>query len=154
MTKSTIQFYIIFALLLLAIPISSNTVTEAGSFKPVSNDSIDLQGIGPDSFVSNWNTTKSGTGSSNSTQIKFPLESTGTYNFIVDWGDGTTDTITSYNQAEVTHTYYNTPGTYTVVVNGTLKGWRFNYGGDRLKIIEISQWGNINFGNLRDYFQG
>jgi len=29
----------------------------------------------------------------------------GTYNTLVDWGDGNSDLITSWNQAEVTHTY-------------------------------------------------
>ena len=56
-----------------------------------------------DMFISLWDTTEDG--ESNSNQIKLPLESSGTYNFVVDWGDGSNDTITSYNQDEVTHTY-------------------------------------------------
>ena len=44
-------------------------------------------------------------GGSNSNQYRLPTISTGTYDFEVDWGDGTTDTITSYDQTEVTHTY-------------------------------------------------
>ena len=53
-------------------------------------------------FITVWNTTKPG--SSGNNQIKLPLRSSGTYLFLVDWGDGTDDIITSWNQAEVVHT--------------------------------------------------
>jgi len=62
----------------------------------------------PNDFISVWDTSKTSDGSSIETQIKLPLESTGTYDFTVDWGDGTSDTITTYNQPEVTHTYRRT----------------------------------------------
>lgn len=157
MPRSTIQFYTFLAIFLMAIPISTQDtwVTESSDHSEVPNsyESVELQGIGPDSFVSRWNTASTSTGSSSSAQIKLPLESSGIYNFIVDWGDGSTDTITVYNQAEVTHSY-NTSGVYTVIINGTLKGWRFANSGDKLKIIEISQWGNLNFGNSGNYFYG
>ena len=54
-------------------------------------------------FISEWKTDNAGT--SNDDQITLPLVSSGTYDFTVDWGDGTQDTITSHDQAEVTHTY-------------------------------------------------
>jgi hypothetical protein len=72
-----------------------------------------------------------------------PLNSVGIYNFEVDWGDGTTDTITSYNQAEVTHTY-SSAGIYTIECTGALKSFSFNNTGDKLKIKEIFNWGGSN----------
>ena len=51
-------------------------------------------------FKFSVDTTQSG---GTTTDFKLPTKNTGTYNFVVDWGDGTTDTITSYNQAETTH---------------------------------------------------
>ena len=104
-------------------------------------------------FVATWNTANVSTGSSANNQVRLPLESVGTYNFTVDWGDGTTNTITSWNQAEATHTYAAS-GTYTVALNGTIRGFRFANNGDRLKILDVSQWGNINFGNRSNYFYG
>ena len=106
-------------------------------------------------FVSTWNPANTSPGSSASGQVKLPLEASGVYNFTVGWGDGTSDTITSWNQAEVTHTY-SAPvlSSYTITISGTLKGWRFGNVGDRLKILNISQWGNVNFGNNGGYFQG
>ena len=99
-------------------------------------------------FISAWTTT----GSSES--ITLPLESGGTYNFSVDWGDGSSDdTITTYNQTEVTHTY-STANTYTVTITGTIDGFRFANGGDKTKISNISQWGSLTLGNNGSYFQG
>ena len=58
-------------------------------------------------FETIWNTENSvgSAGHSLTKQIKLPLVSTGTYNFTVDWGDGTTNQITVWNAATTTHTY-------------------------------------------------
>jgi len=105
------------------------------------------------SFISVWNTSKTSSGSSNSNQVNLPLISSGTYDFMVDWGDGSQDTITSWDQAEVTHSYAS-EGIYTITITGTIIGWQFNNGGDKLKIIEIKQWGCLRLGNDGSYFYG
>ena len=92
------------------------------------------------------NTNNISTGSSTNTQFRLPLVSNGTINFVVDWGDGTSDTITTFNQAQITHTYPST-GIYNIVITGTIRGWRFNNGGDRLKILNIRNWGTFNMTN-------
>jgi surface protein len=89
------------------------------------------------------NTNNTSAGSSTSTQFKLPLVSSGTLNAVVDWGDGTSSTITTWNQAEVTHTYA-TAGVYDIKITGVLRGWQFNNGGDRLKILDIINWGSLN----------
>jgi len=104
-------------------------------------------------FISVWNTSKTSIDSSNADQIKLPLQSSGTYNFNVSWGDGNIDVITDYDQAEVNHTYSN-PGQYTIIINDTILGWCFKGGGDKLKIVEISQWGSLQLGNDGYYFSG
>ncbi|TFG17611.1 MAG: BspA family leucine-rich repeat surface protein, partial [Promethearchaeota archaeon] len=105
------------------------------------------QASNPNAFISRWDTTK--WGSSGNNQIKLPLTASGEYNFFVDWGDGTNDTITVYNQTEVTHTFPSS-GIYTVNITGTIVGWKF--GGDSEKIIEIQQWGCLRLGNTGNYF--
>ena len=114
---------------------------------PEGNAPIDTE------FSSRWDTTKTSPGSSDNNQIKLPLDAGGTYNFFVDWGDGTNDTITSWNQAEVTHTYA-TQGVYATNITGTIIGWRFSDEGDKLKLLEIKQWGNLRLGNSGGYFYG
>lgn len=113
-------------------------------------------------FVTQWNTTKISGTSSASNQIQLPLLSTGNYNFTIDWGDGSTDNITIYTQAETLHTYA-TEGVYTLVINGLIEGFRFaNYlggssftlAGDHLKIIDILQWGDFRVGAAIGSFYG
>lgn len=105
----------------------------------------------PNAFISIWDTTQPGVSGSN--QVQLPLESSGNYNFLVDWGDGSDDTITVWNQAEVIHTY-SFSGEYVINITGTIVGWRFNNAGDRTKIMEIQQWGCLRLGNLEAYFDG
>jgi len=100
--------------------------------------------IGSKPFISTWRTTNTSTGSSASTQVKLPLVATGSYSFTVRWGDSTSNLITVYNQAEVTHTYA-VAGDYTIQITGTLIGWEFNNTGDRLKLLTITQWGALKF---------
>ena len=107
----------------------------------------------PNSFLSIWDTTKTTTSSSNNNQIHLPLQLGGTYSFEANWGDGTNDTITSWDQASTTHTY-TVPGVYTLNITGKIQGWRFNNGGDRLKILEIEQWGSLQLINSGSYFYG
>ncbi len=102
-------------------------------------------------FISTWTTSLSGT--SNSTQITLPLEASGNYNFAVNWGDSSSDNITEYNDSAVTHDY-SSSSTYTVTITGTIEGWRFNNGGDKSKIIGLSQWGPLKLGNNTGYFYG
>jgi len=107
----------------------------------------------PNAFLTVWDTTKISIGSSNSDQVHLPLQSNGIYNFFVSWGDGSNDTITLWNQSAVTHTYVSL-GIHTINITGTIVGWQFNYGGDRLKIVEIQQWGCLQLGNSGNYFCG
>ncbi|MEX0803334.1 MAG: BspA family leucine-rich repeat surface protein, partial [Candidatus Binatia bacterium] len=104
-------------------------------------------------FVSTWETSNTSTGSSTSTQIALPLTSAGTYAFDVDWGDGSSDTITVWDQAETTHTYASA-GEYEVRITGTIEGWRFNNGGDKLKILAAVGGGILNPGSDNGQFYG
>jgi len=100
-------------------------------------------------FVSTWNTNNTSGSSSASNQVKLPLYNGGTYNFTVDWGDGTQNTITSWNQAETLHTYASI-GTYTIGIVGTISEWSFlnSVVTDSEKIVSISSWGSLQFGTL------
>lgn len=102
-------------------------------------------------FISVWDTTKTSAGSSASNTITLPYQSPlGSYSGTIDWGDGTTS-VNSY--ANRTHIYASS-GIYTIKVTGTVVGFSFNNGGDRLKISEIQNFGGINFGNSASYFYG
>lgn len=107
-------------------------------------------------FTFSVNTNNTTVDSSISTQYQLPLIDAGAISMDVDWGDGTTDTITSYNQAETLHTYASS-GTYTVVITNEVRGWAqyqspaalYN---DNLKIINISKWGEFNVTGIGSVF--
>jgi surface protein len=104
-------------------------------------------------FKSTWDTTLTSTGSTATNQIKLPLISAGTYDFLVNWGDGTSNTITTWNQAEVTHTYASA-GVKNITITGKIRGWQHNNNGDKLKILSVQSWGELNIGNVVSAFFG
>lgn len=94
-------------------------------------------------FTTVWKTNNAGT--SSSTQITWPTIATGTYNCTVYWGDGNNSVITTFNDAAWTHTYSGA-GTYTVRIVGTFDGISFNNGGDKLKLLQVLNWGGARLG--------
>lgn len=99
---------------------------------------------GVNNFVFSVNTNAAG---SSSTQFQLPLVSSDSISMNVDWGDGTKDIITEYNQAETLHDYASTggAGVYTIKISNEVKGWRFANSGDKAKLNLISNWGGFNF---------
>ena len=104
-------------------------------------------------FVSTWDTRNISSGSSDANSVTLPLVSDGHYNFTVNWGDDSTDTITAWDSISATHRY-STPGRYTITISGQIEGFAFQGSGDRLKLIDISQWGSLKLGNTGRYFEG
>lgn len=117
-------------------------------------------------FVTHWDVSlNSGTGNNGNpftgsgvNRLELPLVYDGTYNFTVDWGDDTSDTITSSNQPEATHNYA-TGGEKTVTIRGSIHGWGFRTdpdsqgSPDALKLVGVTSWGPLevidsNFGGL------
>lgn len=89
--------------------------------------------------------------SSASNQYTLPTVWGGNYDFTVDWGDGSADDITSWDQAEVTHTYA-TGGVYEIRIEGKFEGVNFHRhvgadgtGGtghvDCRKLLNVYSWG-------------
>ena len=77
-------------------------------------------------------------GTSASDQFTIPTTGTG-YNYDVDWGDGTTS---SGLTGSTTHTFPSA-GNYVVKISGDFPQIYFANGGDRLKVLEVQNWGNI-----------
>jgi len=91
-------------------------------------------------FVSNWDTSNAWVWTSS--QIVLPLDSSWTFNFEIDWWDGTSDTITTYDQAEATHTYA-AAGTYTLTMSWQLDGISFDeQSSSNRKLVEVTDWWN------------
>lgn len=128
------------------------TVTVTGE---VTSSRYDFGGVNPkiilntvpieNVFEATWDTTRTTAGSTTSTQIALPLVAAATgslYNFVINWGDNTSSSISSSLQSEVTHTYASS-GTYITKMWGTMRGWRFNGTGDRNKLQSVNKWGGL-----------
>jgi len=85
--------------------------------------------------------------------ITLPLPLAGEYDFVVDWGDGTTGIVTAYNDADIMHTY-TTAGIKTVSIMGKMTHWSFNNGGDKLKITDVLRGGYSGLTSLSGGFYG
>ena len=120
-------------------------------------------GIAPPSpFRTTWDTRiniadYTTTSVSASNKIVLPLHNDGTYDFEVDWGDGTSDHITTASTGAKDHTY-STPGIYTITITGALQGFSFGrltdstmvphqsaHVTDAQKLLSIDEWGCLRF---------
>ena len=99
-------------------------------------------------FIIQVDTTKSGVTSDHAFQI--PTENGYTYNYNVDWGDGNTTTGTS---TSATHTYVAS-GLHTIKITGTFPSIKFNFGGDKDKLVAITQWGTNPWQAMNSAFAG
>ncbi len=108
-----------------------------------------LNSLSGQSFITTWNTSNPGT--SNASSITIPTGA-GAYNYDVDWNnDGVFDQIGI--AGGITHNF-NAPGIYTIRIRGNFPTITFNNAGDKLKIIEIKQWGSIAWGSMKNSFYG
>ena len=91
-------------------------------------------------------------GVTSNTQFRLPLTTSTGLDFVISWGDGVVERITSHTAAEVTHTYPSS-GIYQIQISGSILGWQFNNGGDRQKMLNIITWGALNI-SVGDGFYG
>ena len=82
-------------------------------------------------FVTTWDTENLGGTGSATKVILLPM----TAGVEVDWGDGTVNNLN-------THTYA-TGGIKTVKIEGAVTGFKFNNGGDKLKLTDVSNVGGL-----------
>lgn len=99
-------------------------------------------------FITTWKTDNSGVSADN--QITIPTHPDEAYDYSVDWGDGSSDTNTI---GSITHTY-DVPGIYQVSISGEFPRIYFNESGDKDKILNIKQWGNIHWTSMESAFAG
>jgi len=100
-----------------------------------------------DDFVTTWKTDNPG--ASGPTSITVPMVG-GPYD--VDWdNDGIFDEFGLSGQ--VTHDFL-VADTYTIRIRGVYDSIRFDFAGDRLKILSLDQWGTNLWTTMTDAFRG
>ncbi|WP_444995089.1 BspA family leucine-rich repeat surface protein [Aliikangiella sp. IMCC44359] len=112
-----------------------------------SNATISITTITEVPFITRWKTDNPGT--SNDTQITIGTYSSATYNYQVDWGDGSTDTNVT---GDITHTY-SAAGTYNIEISGDFPQIYFRSAGDTQKLLSVEQWGNRQWRSMNRAFE-
>lgn len=87
----------------------------------------------------------------NTDQHTLPLSSGYNYNFVVDWGDGTTSSITSWDDTDKSHTY-QAVADYEIKIKGLCEYVYFY--NDASQLISIDNWGNTGFISMEQSFEG
>lgn len=106
---------------------------------------------GSDDFAFTVKTDNAGT--SAATEFTIPTDDGYGYNYSVDCdGDGVIDHANVID-SDVTCTYPSA-GTYTVAISGDFPKIKFDDGGDKLKIIDIKQWGAMEWTSMGQSFKG
>ena len=87
-----------------------------------------------------------------SNEIVLGLVWGGVYDFTIDWGDGTTEHITEWDQGS--HVYAE-EGVYEVTMEGVFEAWGPDgeHHWDAIKLDEISQWGTFKMSENGGWFQ-
>ncbi|MEO2051258.1 MAG: BspA family leucine-rich repeat surface protein, partial [Allomuricauda sp.] len=98
----------------------------------------------PTSFVTTWKTTMDGE------SITIGTDVNQTYDYIIDWGDGTVQQLSDFNP---TH-QYATAGIHTIAIQSTFPAIRMYQNADAPKLMSIEQWGNIFWKSMERAFQG
>jgi hypothetical protein len=81
-----------------------------------------------------------------------PCPNTGTYNAVINWGDGGPNSaITLFDDADLIHTFVGI-GSYTITISGTLPGVAFKAPLSRLLITEVVQLGELGWLNFLNAF--
>ena len=105
---------------------------------------ISFQILAQSAFRTTWET------ATPDESITIPTYDNETYNYDVDWGDGT---VLTGCTGDATH-HYSTPGQYQVAVTGEFPRIYINGGDDRARIISIDQWGDIAWTSMEYAFAG
>lgn len=98
----------------------------------------------PASFVTTWKTETDGE------EITIGINFFYTYNYTVDWGDGTVEELTEAD-GNPSHVYA-TAGTYTVAIQGEFPIIDMSVSNDMDKLIGLEQWGNIQWKSFNNAF--
>ncbi len=95
-------------------------------------------------FMTQWDTRLDAR--SNESTIYLPLIARGVYDFIVDWGDGKSDVIKSWDDPAKVH-QYSGHGSYKVVIRGKIFGFSMHGSPTAGKLVDIMQFGRLRLEN-------
>lgn len=93
------------------------------------------------------------TTTASNTSVTLPILDFGSFtpNFIVNWGDGNTGSVTSSTDLDKTHTY-TSAGTYDISISGFMPGFKVNNNAAfRVLVVALIQWGTVGLRTIDFY---
>ncbi|MBW8241328.1 BspA family leucine-rich repeat surface protein [Muricauda oceani] len=98
----------------------------------------------PDSFITTWEVSDI-----DNNHLLLPTNDLYSYDFTVDWGDGTVEDYTDNDNPE--H-FYENAGVYTVAIKGEFPSIKVTIA-NRDKLLSVDRWGNIAWQTFRSAFE-
>jgi len=135
--------WIAIILLLLAAPMAKGQSAFAFTLGTLGGDG----GVSATAMISTWELAGADT-------VTLPLRSGYTYDFTVDWGDGSAlSTVTAFDDADRIHNY-TAGGTKTVTIEGDFTCLYFSTASAGVKALfrTIEQWGDIQLEQMNGAF--
>ena len=122
----------------------------------VTTDTFSFSTIFLDStFITSWKTTAANeTIGIPTTDVNHDPSVRSTYDFYVDWGDGSPITqIIGFEDKDSSHVYA-VPGTYQIRIAGTYPAFRSAGNPARTNLVSVDQWGNMSWESMNRTFYG
>lgn len=136
-----------FASWTLTSSLTPGVYTFSASASGENSNSVNVTFTTPRAFVFEIQTDNPG--ESDDDQFTIPTIGGG-YDYDVYWGDGHADYEVT---GTITHTYAS-PGTYEIRIKGQFPQIYFNNLGDSEKVLDITQWGDIEWQSMERAFRG
>ncbi len=132
----------------ITISLSDGVYTVEKEIKIVVLDVYEPIADDPASFVTKWKITGNGETITLYTNLSY------SYDFTIDWGDGTVENLTAQDPS---HTY-DVPGIYTVAIKGDFPAIRMGEAEldviSKEALVSIEKWGNIEWQSMERAFYG
>lgn len=126
------------------------TIITVSAGNGVFSDECTVKVLADTGFISIWDMSLTET---NTLMLPLYPHINHTFAFTVDWGDGTSETVTSENAS---HTYEE-EDIYPVVITGTCNGFGFSYASNEANedsLVDVLRWGDVKFHNFGYIFAG
>ncbi len=128
----------------ITVTVSDGTDTDSNIQTINVTDVYESLASDPNAFVTTWKTT------TDNEEVIIGTDDALTYNYTIDWGDGTVEEINTNSNA--VHAYA-TAGTYTVAILGEFPHiWMGIDGATYSNLESIEQWGAIQWKSMNEAF--
>lgn len=123
------------------------------AYEPTTNATVDSQEIFLDTFLNSDALEMTFNIATDGESLTIPALNVGSYAAVIEWGDGDSSPITSFDDPNLTH-IYETAGVYQVLIHGIFPAINFENSSDKLKLLTVDNFGHVGHLALPNAFSG